>query len=140
NLARLEQGVEITDGGLANVVTIDLLPDGVAVSQNLKLDASGTRNGQPIRLEPITLDTAANLALANGLDVGVQDVRQFTLALVSSFARIDGSGVPTKATIKGNADLGKLRTEIAQFVDLGAIALSGTADFALNTEGDPTDA
>ena len=139
HVTHVKDGVAISGGGLTNVVKIDLVADGVKATQSLALSAEGTSAGKPIRLDKTTFDSSAGIAVTAGQPIGVASVRSFTLALVAPFANVQGQGVPDKIELVGGADLKRFQDDVAQFVDLGTLALDGTAKFSLNTNGLPTD-
>ena len=57
NTLRLQQGVQLTGGKLAQASNIVITPDNVNASQTLDLAAEGTNNGRLVRLSPIHLET-----------------------------------------------------------------------------------
>ncbi|HEY7088698.1 MAG TPA: hypothetical protein VH518_11455 [Tepidisphaeraceae bacterium] len=134
---KLQEGVKITGGAVHQKLVVNLTSDKVGVSQNLNIvDVKGTRNGKPIALQPITTTVDAS-AIPSGKPI--PDVRDLRLALDSAFAKVTGGGASlAKILVNGNFDLGKLAAEAGQFVDLG-VQLSGSGDFAVNTDGDLAD-
>lgn len=139
NTIALKQGTTVTGGALASTSNIEINPENIVIAQSAKLDASGTADGKPIRLEPTTLDVGATLAIKDGQKIDEKAITQLSLDLVSPFATIKGSGVPSKIAFDGRVDATKARQSISQFVDLGDKDFGGIINFALNTQGLPTD-
>jgi hypothetical protein len=136
NTLKLQEGVTIESGTLAQASHIVLTADDVIASQTLDLTAQGRNNNRPVQLSPIHLETSVT-ATPTGREM--PSLSGLKLALTSAFATISGGGESLAAVkVKGNFDLDKLRNEAAQFADLGEVKLAGTGDFEVTTSGDPT--
>ncbi|MEA2734910.1 MAG: large repetitive protein, partial [Humisphaera sp.] len=127
NTLGLQKDVKITSGEFKTRVEVALTPENAVVKQSLYAVAAGQNGTQPVKLEPVYLDTA----------VSIPDIGDLAVHLKSGFATINGSGASLASlNIKGDADLGRLRSQIGQFTDLGKLDLSGTADFEVISKGD----
>lgn len=136
NTLKLQEGVAVTGGSGHEQLAITLTKDEVRVTQDLKLSATGTRGGQRIELKPITV-TASAVARPTGQTL--PDIRNVKLNVDSSFATITGGGDSiAKLAIAGKVALDALSTELSQFIDMQKMQLQGSADFAINTDGDLT--
>lgn len=140
NTIALKEGTTVTGGGLQSTSKIDIGTDTIVVTQNAKLDASGTAEGKPVRLEPTTLNASATLAPKNGQPIDVNAISQLSLDLAAPFATIKGSGVPSKIGFDGRIDATRAKANLGQFIDFGDKDFGGVIHFALNTQGLPTDA
>lgn len=138
NSLNLQQGVAITGGAVHETITITLDKEKVTVAQSLDASAKGTRDGKPIELKPITVNAGLSARPTGKM---LPDVRDLKLDMTSVFATVKGGGETlAKVGIDGQFDLNKLAAEVGQFADLGQIQLQGTGSFAVNTNGDLTDA
>jgi hypothetical protein len=134
---KVQQDVKITGGSAHEELAMAIHKDDFVVSQKLNASIEGTRaNGQPIKPQPISFN-AQTTVTPNGKPVPV--LRDIQIAWSSSFATIDGGGSLAKLSINSKFDLSKLRTELAQFVDLGNLQMQGNGDFNFTTNGDVSD-
>lgn len=138
NTVALKEGTSITGGGLSSTTDIDIQPDALVVTQNATIDAAGTADGKPITLEKSTLNANATLAMRDGQPIDLNSVKALALDLVSPFATIKGNGVPEKIAFDGKIDATRAKQNLSQFVDLGDKDFGGIINFALNTQGLPT--
>jgi hypothetical protein len=138
NTLALKEGTSVTGGGLASTTSIDIESAQIVVTQSAKIDAAGMADGKPIRLEPSTLNAGATLAIRDGQPIDQTSIRQLALDLASPFATIKGSGVPEKIAFDGRIDATRAKQNISQFVDLGDKDFGGVINFAINTQGLPT--
>ncbi|MFT3785711.1 MAG: hypothetical protein QM770_06030 [Tepidisphaeraceae bacterium] len=133
---RMQEGVTVTGGSLASDSTITLSHDAIDAKQTLLADITGTRDGKPIRIEPMSLD--AGVAVAP--DGKTLALRTLQLNLKAPFANLAGGGTPGDLQLAGMADLTRAREQIAQFVDLGDMQLAGLLKLnSLTVKGKPTD-
>lgn len=138
NTIALKEGTTVTGGSLVSTTNLQINPDSVVVNQDAKLDAAGTADGKPIRLEPSTLRAGATLAMRDGQPIDINSVKALSIDLASPFATIKGEGVPEKIAFDGKIDATRAKANISQFVDLGDKDFGGIINFALNTQGLPT--
>lgn len=137
NSLKLAEGVQITDAAFRQTLTVRLLPDRIEMSQSLTAGASGTRDGQPIRLSPINVDSSATL---HSLGPKLPDARDIALKLAAASG---GLGLEAKGpnlsgmNATGWFDLDRLIHEASQFADLGTLRARGNGSFSVATEGDP---
>lgn len=133
---QLQQGVAITGGMAHEQLAVALSKDKITITQDLKAQASGTRDGKPIEIKPITFSAGAT-AIPNGKPI--PEVRDVKLAVNSDFVTVTGGGESlAKIAISGKLALDTLAAEVSQFVDMQKIQLQGSGDFAFNTDGDLT--
>ncbi|WP_428937897.1 hypothetical protein [Fontivita pretiosa] len=134
---QLQPGVAITGGEVHANANFTFLPDRVIVSKKLNAFATGTRDGRQVQLQPITVSVdAAAIPTAKP----IPNIRDLKLAIDSAFAKVTGGGESlAKLGFAGNFDLGRMHSELSQFVDMGRIQLAGTGEFNVGTDGDLTD-
>lgn len=134
NAARLLPDVKITDGRFIQKADLTFRKDKIFAKSRLDIDAKGTREGKAIAIAPVGVSFDATYTPNVNPLRGVADL---ALVLTSDFAKATGGGATLdKLDFNGDGDLGKLRAQVAQFVDLGEIDLAGKFNFALGSKGD----
>jgi hypothetical protein len=129
NTFKLLPGVTVAGGTVHAKSDVWLKPSSIVYGVSTNLSASGTHDGKPISIEPVTLTTRGTVVdLANP----VQGLRDLSLDLASRFATFNATGTSaTTLSGKGSADLGLLRQQLAQFSDLSNTQLAGKAAITL---------
>jgi len=138
---KLLPDVEIEGGAFENTAGVDIKPEGVSVGQLTKLQGvRGTNDGRAISLDDTTFQASAFIPSGDG-KLQVEQVKDVVLNLASPLATVKGSGAIDAFNITAEADLDKLQSQVAQFVDIealvGKLTLSGKVDFAMKTTGNP---
>jgi hypothetical protein len=138
NSLKLAEGVQISDAMYRQTLSVRLFADRIETTQSLSAGASGSRDGNPIRLSPVSVESSATL---HSFGPKLPDVRQIALKLaaVGGAIGVEAQG-PTLAGLNANGwfDLDRLVHEASQFVDLGTLRVRGRGAFSLATQGDPT--
>ena len=122
---------KITGGELVSRIDVGIRPEILVTKTQTDFSLTGTRGGQAKSIRPINIVTDASLTMP-------QTPSKMSLAITSDFAHFSGGGETlTQLHGEGSADLEKLRTQLAQFFDLGGIKLDGQVDVSLksNTTG-----
>ena len=134
NTLAMQKDVEINSGKVAARVDVAFAADKATVKQTLDVEAAGMcATTQPIKLDPVHLDTAVTAIPTGGAIPNLADI---ALNLTSAFATANGGGKSLDAVdIKGNLDLQKLHDQLAQFSDLGGANFSGAGTFGVSFEG-----
>ena len=119
DLLQIQEGVEIT-GGQLRIPNLEVRtqPALATVGTIEVSDLAAMRNGQSIKVEPITLGLNAHVVADQGLQV---EKGQFQ----SGFAQADVQGNPSNLQGKFDADLARLDQQLRQLVNLGNIELGG---------------
>jgi hypothetical protein len=135
---KLVEGVAITGARYKHDATITFHADHLASKQSIRAAASGTRDGKPIALSPVSIDSDATV---HALGRAIPDLRDLAIKLATESGSLDvAGGGPTLAglNVDGRFDLDRLSREIGQFVDLGGMTLAGRGQFKVASEGNPT--
>ncbi|HYO09095.1 MAG TPA: hypothetical protein VER17_08985, partial [Tepidisphaeraceae bacterium] len=136
NTLGVDKELKLTEGDLRAAVDLALSKDRAAVKQTLDVTAAGTNAGKPVRLEKVHLDTGLTAIAAGG---AIPDLRDVAVNLTSAFATIKGGGPSlSNLDLPGTIDLARLRAQLAQFKDMGALDFSGAGDFRVTSRGDLT--
>lgn len=105
-------------------------------------DESGKEQTRQIALQAIDMTLDFSYLPAPGGAVPTGQLRDIAITLDSNFAHLEGNtgkdGTLAQFTLAGNGDLGRLREQLAQFVDLGNVKLDGKWTLAADTNGDPS--
>ncbi len=133
NSAHLSDQATLTSGTLGQSIQLTLTPERatVAVTTNLT-GVAGTRNGQPVTIQPIALKIGAADVGGKPLDA----LRDLSLTLSSKFANADFHGANV-GDLAGTltAQLQSLQAEAGQLVDFGGNKLAGDVAIHVSDSG-----
>ncbi|MCS7033866.1 MAG: hypothetical protein NZ561_07705 [Phycisphaerae bacterium] len=130
----LVDGVHLSEAMFSQTMDITLRRDKIFAKGRMDLRAAGKQNGRAIVLAPVGLSLDGTYTPNVEPLQGFRDV---ALVLTSDFANARGGGVTLdQLEFAGEGDLGRLRSQLAQFIDLGSLNLAGTFKFAGNTQGE----
>lgn len=153
NTAKMLPGVTITQGHFGNRTDIAFLESGVTLKSGLSVALNGTdADGKTLAVKPVTVSTDATFtpgtagfysvapdgqAKTLNINAALRGVSDVALVVISDFANVRADGKTlAQLNAKGDADLGKLRDQLAQFSDIGDLKLAGRGNFSLATDGD----
>lgn len=120
SLLSVRPGTEITEGKLTvSDLKIRGGQEASATASMQLTSVAGRRDGQAIRMEPVSMDMDVRLEGGAGLRVERAE-------LSSDFARLSASGTASQLDATVSGDLSMLRRQLAEFVDLGETELAGT--------------
>jgi hypothetical protein len=128
---RLRDGLTVTGG----TVQLDARAEGPALTASLHTASlAAVLDGQPIEWpQPLVAELTAHRA-GEGLPVVDR------LRCESEGVKLEAAGTAERLTATAEADLGRLRTHLARFADLGAIRFAGTATARVTAGRGPGDA
>jgi hypothetical protein len=143
NTLQLQPDVRLESATMFAQVDAWLFPDRVVNKTQFNLaDVAATNKSGRVTLEPVTSTVDVTYAPVGGRAFAIDQLRDVGLALASGFATVSGEtgkgGTLAQFKLSGNGDFGKLRQQLAQFVDLGKLQVQGTWNLAATTNGDPT--
>ena len=127
SIMRLRRGLSIADGTLSADYAVastggDTTLIGTAQLNNL----SGSLQDKPVNLDQ-PLELAFDLA-----GTTVQDVQIRRFILTSGFANLKANGTADTLNFQTEVQLGKLKSQLAQFIDLGKLNFAGRLNSAGN--------
>ncbi len=122
DILHIQEGVQITRGQLRiSDLQVRTQPALAAKGGIEVADLAATRNGQPVDVQPVSLNINAHVVPDQGLQVEQGQLQ-------SSFATANVQGNPSNLQGKFDADLAKLDRQMRDLVDMGDLQAGGQCE------------